>query len=108
MRYLYSDDKVAHVMGSSRGEGRKRTWKQYWIAESSKDWPDLCQMRNCYQRAVLGAHIYVKGRGWQNYIMPCCQDCNNSFELHHHSRDNPNWSHPKDGTIVVEAPNSER
>ena len=108
MRYLYSDDKVAHVMGSSRGKGEKISWKQYWTAKSPEDWPYYCQMENCYQQAVLGAHIYVRGRGWQNYIMPCCQDCNNNSRLHYHGRDSPNWSSPEDGTIVVEAPNSGR
>ena len=109
MRTLSSyNDEVAHVIGSSRGRGRRRSWKQYWIEETGEAWPDECQMGDCYNECVLGAHIYIRGRAWQNYILPCCQDCNNNVDLRHHSRDNPNWSRPEHGAIVVEAPNSER
>ena len=107
MRTLKEYDEVTHVVGSSKGRGRRRSWKQYWIDQTGEDWPDYCQMDDCYKDCVLGAHIYVRGRGWKNYILPCCQDCNNDVDLRH-SRYNPNWSQPEYGAIVVEAPSSER
>ena len=108
MRTLYYDDEVAHVIGSSRGKGRRRSWKQYWIHKTGEDWPDHCQMSDCYGDCVLGAHVYVRGRGWQNYILPCCRDCNNDQGLRHQGRDNPNWNRTEDGAKVVEAPNFNR
>ena len=106
VRTLGQWDRVAHVIGSS-AHTIPGGWKQYWLEETRLAWPAYCQMFGCFEDCVLGAHIYVQGRGWQNYIMPCCQDCNNRVDLRHYSRDNPNWNRPKDEAIVVET-NSNR
>ena len=111
MTILSQDSQVAHVVGSSRRSRRVggRTWKQYWEYKTERPWPDRCQMGGCDNKCILGAHVYIRGnqgRAYQNFILPCCQDCNNNGALRYQSRNTPNWKPPKDGAIVVKAPTS--
>ena len=97
---------MAHVIGSSRRSQRVGwlTWRMFWELETGEEFPDTCQMYSCENPSDLGAHVYIRGRGCQNYIMPCCQRCNQNRTLHFQGQDNPNWSQPKDQAIVVATP----
>ena len=66
-------DLVSHVIGSS---AQKNNWKQYWMKNTGRQFPQVCQIYNCGKSAKVGAHIFVKHKQ-QNFILPTCQSCNN-------------------------------
>ena len=65
-------DEVSHVIGSS---AQKNNWKQYWMKNTGRQFPQVCQIYNCGKSAKVGAHIFVKHKR-QNFILPTCQSCN--------------------------------
>jgi hypothetical protein len=70
---------VANVVGSS---GHKRNWKAYWLRDSGRGWPAVCQIKGCGGSAAVGGHMYIKGmRSHYNFILPICSSCNNDRRL---------------------------
>jgi hypothetical protein len=70
---------VANVAGSS---GHKRNWKAYWLRDSGRGWPAVCQIKGCGGSAAVGGHMYIKGmRSHYNFILPICSSCNNDRRL---------------------------
>ena len=58
------------------------SWKQHWINNSEKAWPDNCSVQGCNNKATLGAHIFntdsnVSGE----FIIPTCDSCNKLDEV---------------------------
>lgn len=59
------------------------TWKQHWLNNCSKSWPDKCSVKGCSNKPTLGAHVYnpnVEGER----IVPMCDSCNgldSTFDL---------------------------
>ncbi len=51
------------------------SWKQHWINNSGKAWPDKCSVSGCNNVATLGAHI-INSDVSGEYIVPACDSCN--------------------------------
>lgn len=59
------------------------TWKQHWVNNSGKPWPDSCSILGCNNSASLGAHVINKDVTGER-IVPFCDSCNqlaNEFDL---------------------------
>lgn len=59
------------------------SWKQHWINQSSKSWPDRCSVKGCSNEATLGAHVINASVSGEK-IVPACDSCNkldNEFDL---------------------------
>ena len=69
-------------------------WKNHWLRHSGDEWPELCSVEECEEKATDGAHI-------SNYnvdgikIIPMCTECNNP--------NNTDTFDIKDGTILIPA-----
>ena len=78
--------------GTSDRSCKCKTWKQHWINNSGKLWPNKCSIRGCDNSATLGAHI-INSEVDGEKIVPACDSCNklsDKFSL-------------KGGTILVSA-----
>ena len=51
------------------------SWKQHWLNNSGKVWPNFCSIEGCTNNATLGAHIYNKEVSGEK-IVPMCDSCN--------------------------------
>jgi len=51
------------------------TWKDHWINNSSKKWPDKCSVSGCNNDAELGAHVWNDAVTGER-IVPMCSACN--------------------------------
>ena len=53
------------------------SWKQHWIKYSLENWPKVCSVDGCNNKATLGAHIFNSDCGERDeYIIPACDSCN--------------------------------
>merc|ERR1711963_190844 len=93
---LFPADRVKHVTGSSQFR-RREGWRGFWQRKTGEPFPTTCRMHQCGNEAVLGAHVYIEEYGLTEYIIPCCQPCNQDQELHQ------TWSYVKRDTKVVRA-----
>ena len=51
------------------------SWKQHWINNSGKSWPEKCSVLGCNNSATLGAHV-INSEVSGEYIIPACDSCN--------------------------------
>ena len=72
---LHSGDEVSNIQGTAGCHSRYQSWKQFWINNSNRHWPDECGIARCTNTATDGAHVMVRGRQ-QYYILPACHHCN--------------------------------
>ena len=79
--------KVCHPRGR-----RRRTWKQFWLHYSEREWPSICRVSYCTEPAKGGAHVEIEGQ-FGVFIVPMCEQHNNS--------ENRDWLSVKKGTIAV-------
>ena len=93
---LEKTDEVSHVVGSSKQKGN---WKEYWMKNTGRKFPQKCQTCNCGNSAEVGAHVYVK-RSHQNFIMPTCQSCNMDPEQAYTGK-SKNWVSAKQNAVVA-------
>merc|ERR1712062_44945 len=78
------NDVVCHVVGSSAQKAPgASSWKDYWMTNTGKVWPQTCQFHQCGNEAQLGAHIYAN-QSKENFILPSCIQCNNDKSAHYH------------------------
>ena len=78
------NDVVCHVVGSSAQKAPgASSWKDYWVTNTGKVWPQTCQFHQCGNEAQLGAHIYAN-QSKENFILPSCIQCNNDKSAHYH------------------------
>ena len=102
---------IQHVTGNWEKNKKPKagSYKKHWIDWTGQPFPELCQMKECPNKAELGAHIYIYK--WRvhyisgltlspdyfkdYYILPCCQKCNQDPEL------SEGWHMVKDGAVVV-------
>lgn len=62
-------------VGTGDRECKCGSWKQHWINNSGKAWPEKCSVAGCDNKPTLGAHVYnpdVIGE----MIIPACDSCN--------------------------------
>ena len=63
--------------GTSNRSCKCGSWKQHWINNSGKAWPDKCSISGCDNKATLGAHIFnINCNVSGEYIVPACDSCN--------------------------------
>ena len=62
-------------VGTQGRECKCGSWKQHWINNSGKRWPEKCSVSGCNNAATLGAHIYNSDVAGER-IMPACPICN--------------------------------
>ena len=68
------------------------SWKQFWIDNTSQNWPKECRVSGCTKQAYCGGHVYIKVYEGV-YIIPLCRSCNNRY--------NTSWMAVNTGTIAV-------
>jgi hypothetical protein len=61
--------------GTSSRSCRCGSWKQHWINNSNKPWPDICSIDGCNNAATLGAHV-INTNVVGEKIIPACESCN--------------------------------
>ena len=61
--------------GTSNRSCNCGSWKQHWINQSSKSWPDKCSVKGCSNDATLGAHVINASVSGER-IIPACDSCN--------------------------------
>lgn len=70
---------TANGWKNKKGTGERSckcgSWKQHWINNSNKEWPDKCSVSGCNNAAMLGAHI-INNNVSGEYIVPACDSCN--------------------------------
>ncbi|HHX24603.1 MAG TPA: hypothetical protein GX723_11475 [Thermoanaerobacterales bacterium] len=70
---------TAHGWKNKGGTGSRScncgSWKNHWINNSGKSWPNECSISGCTSRPTLGAHIYNSSVP-KEYIIPACDTCN--------------------------------
>ena len=93
---LEKTDEVSHVVGSSKQKGN---WKEYWMKNTGRKFPQKCQTYNCGNSAKVGAHVYVK-HSRQNFIMPTCQSCNMNPEQAYTGK-SKSWVSAKQNAVVA-------
>ena len=88
-----------NVSGSSERSPKCKcgSWKQHWKNFSGREWPSVCSVSGCGNKAVLGAHVYSAGYSNKEFIAPFCSMHNNKDEL----------LSLKNGTVLVIANQSE-
>lgn len=62
-------------VGTQYRECNCGSWKQHWINNSGREWPDKCSVAGCNNTATLGAHVYNKNVSGEK-IIPACDSCN--------------------------------
>ena len=61
---LRKTDKVCNIVGSSKEIPRMgSTWREFWIIESGKDWPNRCPVcpNSFEEKRSCGAHVFIQG-----------------------------------------------
>lgn len=51
------------------------SWKNHWINNTNKSWPNTCSIAGCNNIATLGAHIINSSVSGER-IVPACDSCN--------------------------------
>jgi hypothetical protein len=51
------------------------TWKDHWINNTNKSWPNDCSLNNCPSNPSLGAHVENSAVSGVR-IVPMCDSCN--------------------------------
>lgn len=51
------------------------SWKQHWINNSGKSWPNKCSIEGCLNSATRGAHVINTNVSGER-IVPACDSCN--------------------------------
>lgn len=73
--------RVKHLEGSSQWKAKDfDSWKDFWIAKTSKDWPESGTICSCCQKeqeTFVGAHV-IDEKG-NKYIYPTCSICNKTY-----------------------------
>ena len=92
---LYLDMRVKNIRGTNicHPRGRKRrTWKQFWLHYSDREWPSTCRVSYCTKTAKGGGHVR-KEKNCGVFIVPMCEQHNNA--------ENEDWLSVKKGTTAV-------
>lgn len=71
--------KVKNEKGTSDNNPPKgySSWKEYWKGKLKKAWPSKCCVKNCKNKAEVGAHVYKTINSKIVYIVPMCNEHNN-------------------------------
>ena len=89
---------IQHVTGNWEKNKKPKagSYKKHWIDRTGQPFPELCQMKECPNKAELGAHISLSTDYYEDYyILPCCQKCNQDPEL------SEGWHMVKEGAVAV-------
>ena len=89
---LTSGDHVSNMGVTAHCCRRYQSWKQFWIHNSHRPWPNQCCIAYCTFMATDGAHVMIMGRQ-ENYLIPTCQNC--------HSTRLSQWLPVKTNTVAV-------
>ena len=90
-RSLISNNGVAFITISSQENS-----KQFWLNNSGRTWPKVCQIHNCGKTAIIGAHIRVKHIR-QTLILPSCRQCSMDSEIQYGKC----WANAKQNALAV-------
>ena len=61
---LRKSDQVCNIVGSSKEIPRMgSSWREFWIIESGKDWPNRCSVcqSSFKEKRSCGAHVFIQG-----------------------------------------------
>lgn len=61
--------------GTSNRNCNCGSWKNHWLKFSKKIWPESCSVKECTNKATLGAHIINPNVDGER-IVPMCDSCN--------------------------------
>ena len=76
---LTEKDQVKNIEGTHACAPRGfKTWKQYWIRQTGRDWPKRCRISGCSKTAIGGGHVHIRDHSTKVYIIPMCNSCNNA------------------------------
>ena len=56
------------------------SWKKYWESQTDQEWPDICCVKGCTNKATDGAHMYYPKVGRSEFIIPTCHHCNMQYD----------------------------
>jgi len=72
--------KVKNINKASKGRCNCSSWLQHWKNFSNQT-ATICRAKGCAKKATTGAHV-IKNRDYDDkwYIVPFCQEHNNSSE----------------------------
>ena len=62
--------------GTSDRDAPGGSWKEYWISQSTEEWPETCRINGCYKEATDGAHMYCPSVDKREWIVPTCHSHN--------------------------------
>jgi len=69
--------KVRNLEGTSDLNCKCENWLQHWVDYGGYKLPQLCPVKNCREKPVLGAHVQKTDLSDQTvYIVPLCDSHN--------------------------------
>ena len=77
--YLFSKgEEVRNVKWTSNCDSSHYdSWKDFWIDNTKRKWPEQCRVWYCTNPAEVGAHVKIQDEN-KKHILPICKKCNNA------------------------------
>lgn len=66
-----------NVKGTTGRQCSCGTWKEHWMKNTGRKWPEECSASGCNNPPEVGAHVVSEGFDKHQYIIPLCKACNN-------------------------------
>ena len=74
---MKAGSKVQNIEGTADCEPKRYdSWKDFYIGESSCEWPPYCRISRCMENAEHGAHVTCEEQDGV-WIIPMCPTHNN-------------------------------